>query len=245
MRYIPLATLYDGKQWLVERYRINNLISYSLLDRDRQPLNDLKILAGAFGGKTGEIKFGLGGLPSSITEVENIESTFPKANKYIEQNFTSQTIRDKAAGNAIIHLATHAEFKNGSPFESYLLFGDGSKLTLAEVNDLNLKDTQLVVLSACQTGLGSLGTGTEILGFGYQVHRAGAKASIASLWKVSDGGTQILMSAFYHNLRKANSDISIALRESQLSMIKQNIMEGVNYTHPYFWSSFVLISNSW
>lgn len=245
LRYIPLATLYDGKQWLVERYRINNLISYSLLDRDRQSLNDLTILAGAFGGKTGEIKFGLVGLPSSVTEVENIASTFPKANKYIEQNFTSHAIRDKAAGNAIIHLATHAEFKNGSPFESYLLFGDGSKLTLAEVNDLKLKDTQLVVLSACQTGLGSLGTGTEILGFGYQVHRAGAKASIASLWKVSDNGTQILMSAFYDNLRKANIDISTSLREAQLSMINRNIKEGsVNYNHPYFWSAFVLISNS-
>ncbi|WP_055075752.1 CHAT domain-containing protein [Pseudanabaena sp. 'Roaring Creek'] len=245
LRYIPLATLYDGKQWLVERYRINNLISYSLLDRDRQALPDLTILAGAFGGKAGESKFGLSGLPSSITEVENIASTFPKANKYIEQNFTSQIIRDKAAGNAIIHLATHAEFKNGSPFESYLLFGDGSKLTLAEVNDLKLQDTQLVVLSACQTGLGSLGTGTEILGFGYQVHRAGARASIASLWKVSDGGTQILMSAFYNNLRRANSDTSIALREAQLSMIKPSTKGGVNYSHPYFWSSFVLISNSW
>lgn len=245
LRYIPLATLYDGKQWLVERYRINNLISYSLLDRDRQSLPDLTILAGAFGGKAGESKFGLSGLPSSITEVENIASTFPKANKYIEQNFTSQMIRDKAAGNAIIHLATHAEFKNGSPFESYLLFGDGSKLTLAEVNDLKLQDTQLVVLSACQTGLGSLGTGTEILGFGYQVHRAGARASIASLWKVSDGGTQILMSAFYNNLRRANSDTSIALREAQLSMVKPSTKGGVNYSHPYFWSSFVLISNSW
>ncbi|TYQ31999.1 CHAT domain-containing protein [Pseudanabaena sp. UWO310] len=245
LRYIPLATLYDGKHWLVERYRINNLISYSLLDRDRQSLPDLTILAGAFGGKAGESKFGLSGLPSSITEVENIASTFPKANKYIEQNFTSQMIRDKAAGNAIIHLATHAEFKNGSPFESYLLFGDGSKLTLAEVNDLKLQDTQLVVLSACQTGLGSLGTGTEILGFGYQVHRAGARASIASLWKVSDGGTQILMSAFYNNLRRANSDTSIALREAQLSMVKPSAKGGVNYSHPYFWSSFVLISNSW
>jgi CHAT domain-containing protein/Flp pilus assembly protein TadD len=245
LRYIPLATLYNGKQWLVEKYRINNLISYSLLDLDRQPLNDLTILAGAFGGKAGESKFGLGGLPASIIEVENIASTFPATSKYVEQNFTSQAIRDKTTGKAIIHLATHAEFKNGSPFDSYLLFGDGSKLTLAEVNDLKLKDTQLVVLSACQTGLGSLGTGTEILGFGYQVHRAGAKASIASLWKVSDGGTQILMSAFYDNLRKANIDVSTSLREAQLSMINRNIKEdAVNYNHPYFWSAFVLISNS-
>jgi CHAT domain-containing protein len=55
-----------------------------------------------------------------------------------------------------------------------------------------------VVLSACQTGLSSiLGTGAEILGFGYQVQRAGAKAAIASLWSVSDGSTQLLMQEFY------------------------------------------------
>jgi CHAT domain-containing protein len=56
----------------------------------------------------------------------------------------------------------------------------------------------LVVLSACETGLGGkLGNGEEILGLGYQMQRAGARAAIASLWSVNDGGTQALMNAFY------------------------------------------------
>ncbi|PZO35612.1 MAG: hypothetical protein DCF19_23470 [Pseudanabaena frigida] len=245
LRYIPLAALYDGKQYLVEKYRINNLIAYSLFDSDYKSFTNPRIFAGAFGGKKGEKRFGQNGLPASIPEVEHITATFPNTNKYIERDFTAKTAKEKVSGNSIVHFATHAEFRAGSPLDSYVLFGDGSKITLAEINDLPLKDTALVVLSACQTGLGStLGTGAEILGFGYQVQRAGAKASIASLWSVSDGGTQILMQDFYQNLQKGNIATSTALRDAQLSMIRKSIKEGeVNFNHPFFWSAFVIIGN--
>lgn len=63
----------------------------------------------------------------------------------------------------------------------------------------------LIVLSACQTGLGTLGSGVEILGFGYQVQKAGAKQAIASLWAVSDDGTQALMADFIGNCKKVMS----------------------------------------
>ena len=245
LRYIPIAALYDGKQYLIEKYRINNLIAYSLFDSNHNSLTNLRIYAGAFGGKAGERKFGQTALPFSIPEVEYITSTFPNTNKYIEQNFTAKTTKEKVAGNSIVHFATHAEFSSQSPLDSYVLFGDGSKITLAEINDLSLKDTALVVLSACQTGLSStLGNGAEILGFGYQVQRAGAKASIASLWSVSDGGTQLLMQEFYKKLQKGNIAPSTALREAQLSMIRRPIKEReTNYNHPFFWSAFVVIGN--
>ncbi|MEE3719061.1 CHAT domain-containing protein [Tumidithrix elongata RA019] len=244
LRYIPLAALYDGNQWLVERYRVNNLIAYSLFDPNSKPQANLRIFAGAFGGKSGETRFGLGGLPSTIPEVENIAATLSNTTKLIERDFTASATKAKVAGQTIVHFATHAEFKSGSPNNSYVLFGDGSKVTLAEINEWQLKDADLVVLSACQTGIGSLGNGAEILGFGYQVQRAGAKASIASLWTVSDGGTQVLMEAFYGNLKKGNISMSTALREAQLSMIRKPIKQGeVNFNHPYYWSAFVLIGN--
>ncbi len=245
LRYVPLAALYDGNQWMIEKYRINNLIAYSLFDSDRQASPNLSIFVGAFGGKQGEIKFGQTALPASISEIDNIVSSFPNASRYVEQNFTAKTAREKVAGNAIVHFATHAEFKTGSPLDSYVLFGDGSKVTLAEINEWQLKDTQLVILSACQTGLGStLASGTEILGFGYQVQRAGAKASIASLWSVSDGGTELLMKELYKTLQKGNISTSAALREAQLSMVRKPIKDGeINYNHPFFWSAFVLIGN--
>lgn len=244
LRYIPLASLYDGKQWLVEKYRVNNLIAYSLFNANSNPIQNLSVFAGAFGGKSSETRFNQSGLPSTIPEVDNIAATFANTTKLIEQNFTAQTTKEKSIGRSIVHLATHAEFKTGSPSDSYVLFGDGSKVTLAEINEWQLKGTDLVVLSACQTGIGSRGNGAEILGFGYQVQRAGASASIASLWAVSDGGTQLLMNEFYGNLQQGNLSISTALRAAQLNMIRIPIQEGkTNFNHPYFWSAFILIGN--
>lgn len=70
----------------------------------------------------------------------------------------------------------------------------------------------LVVLSACEAGLGGhLGNGEEILGFGYQIQKTGARAAIASFWAVDDGGTQALMSAFYTLLNTGNLTKSQAL----------------------------------
>jgi CHAT domain-containing protein/Tfp pilus assembly protein PilF len=244
LRYIPLAALYDGNQWLIEKYRVNNLIAYSLFDPDSKPQAKLRIFAGAFGGKDNETRFRFSGLPATIPEVDHIATTFSNTTKLIEQEFTATTAKVKVVGQTIVHFATHAEFKSGNPLDSYVLFGDGSKVTLAEINEWQLKDVDLFVLSACQTGVGSLGNGSEILGFGYQVQRAGAKASIASLWTVSDGGTQLLIAAFYGNLQKQNVSMSTSLRAAQLSMIRQNPQKGeINYSHPYYWSAFVLIGN--
>ncbi|MEE3716339.1 CHAT domain-containing protein, partial [Tumidithrix elongata RA019] len=244
LRYIPLAALYDGKQWLVEKYRVNNLIAYSLFDPDSKPQANLRIFAGAFGGKGGETRFRFSGLPATISEVDRIAAIFTNTTKLIEGEFTATATKSKVVGQAIVHFATHAQFKSGSPLDSYVLFGDGSKVTLAEINEWNLKDTDLVILSACETGLGGSGNGAEILGFGYQVQRAGAKASIASLWTVSDGGTQLLMESFYGNLQKGNVSMSTSLREAQLTMIRRPVKQGeINYNHPYYWSAFVLIGN--
>jgi CHAT domain-containing protein/Tfp pilus assembly protein PilF len=241
LRYIPLAALYDGNQWLVEQYRINNLIAYSLFDADSNPHSNLNIFAGAFGS---EPRSGFSGLPATIPEVNHISTSFSHTTQLIGQDFTAASTKAKVAGQAIVHLATHAEFNSDSPFNSFVLFGDGSKVTLAEINEWQLKDTDLVILSACRTGVGSLGNGTEILGFGYQVQRAGAKAAIASLWTVSDGGTQKLMEAFYGSLKKGNVSLSTSLQEAQLNMIRKPVKQGeINFNHPYFWSAFVLIGN--
>jgi len=104
-----------------------------------------------------------------------------------------------------------------------------------------LPSIDLVVLSACQTALGGVvGSGEEILGFGYQMQRTGAKAAIASLWTVSDGGTQALMDIFYGALSKAKFSKVESLRQAQLSIIRNTKSE---FTHPYYWSAFILIGN--
>ena len=101
-----------------------------------------------------------------------------------------------------------------------------------------MSNIDLIVLSACQTGSGKLGNGIEILGFGYQVQLAGAKASIASLWKVSDEGTQALMKSFYENIKQGDRPTSEALRQAQIDTIRSQ-----QFTHPFYWSAFILIGS--
>ena len=96
----------------------------------------------------------------------------------------------------------------------------------------------LIVLSACQTGLGTLGSGVEIIGCGYQVQKAGAKQAIASLWAVSDDGTQALMADFYRELQKGDVTPIEALHRAQVTLIKSD-----RFNHPSYWSAFFAIGN--
>jgi CHAT domain-containing protein len=128
-----------------------------------------------------------------------------------------------------------------------------------------------LVLSACETGLGGkLGNGEEILGFGYLMQRASAKAAIASLGSVDDGGTQALMNAFYAALQLGAGELppqltkAEALRQAQIALITNNYtalgqQRGLavqqrnteslptsvtqRLSHPFYWASFILIGN--
>jgi CHAT domain-containing protein/tetratricopeptide (TPR) repeat protein len=238
LRYVPLAALYDGKQWLAEKYRISNLIAYSLSDFSPKPKTQPNILAGAFGGKTGEKRFGQNALPATLKEVQAIANSFQNSVTLTEESFSRQAIESKFKNHNILHLATHAEFNIGVPENSFIIFGNGDKIHLGEITDWQIPNIDLIILSACQTGVGKLGDGVEILGFGYQVQKAGAKQAIASLWKVDDAGTQALMAAFYSELQKGDVTVTEALRRAQVSLIKSS-----NFNHPNYWSAFFAIGN--
>ena len=238
LRYVPLAALYDGKQWLVEKYRISNLISYSLSDFVSKPQLPPSILAGAFGGKGDERKFGQTGLPATLKEVQAIANSFQNSTTLTEEQFSRQAIESRLKNYNILHLATHAEFNIGTPENSFIIFGNGDKIGLREITDWQIPNVELIVLSACQTGTGKLDNGIEILGFGYQVQKAGAKQAIASLWKVDDAGTQALMAAFYKELQTGDINVTEALQRAQVSLIRSK-----EFNHPNYWSAFFAIGN--
>jgi CHAT domain-containing protein/Tfp pilus assembly protein PilF len=238
LRYVPLAALYDGKQWLAEKYRISNLIAYSLSDFSPKSKNPPNILAGAFGGNAGAKKFGQSALPATLTEVKAIANSFPNSVTLTEDNFSRQAIESKFKNHNILHLATHAEFNTGSPDNSFIIFGNGDKIRLGEIADWQMPNIDLIILSACQTGVGKLGDGVEILGFGYQVQKAGAKTAIASLWAVNDEGTQALMESFYSELKKGDVTSTEALHRAQVALIRSP-----KYNHPNYWSAFFAIGN--
>ena len=239
LRYVPLAALYDGKQWLIEKYRISNLISYSLSDFVVSPKMQPSILAGAFGGRGDERKFGQAGLPATLKEIQTIADSFPNSIALKEEKFSRQAIESQFKNYNILHFATHAEFNVGAPENSFIIFGNGDKIGLREITNWHIPNVELIVLSACQTGTGTLENGVEILGFGYQVQKAGAKSAIASLWQVDDAGTQALMTAFYNELQKGDVKHTEALRRAQISLIKSS-----DFNHPNYWSAFFAIGNS-
>ena len=107
--------------------------------------------------------------------------------------------------------------------------------TALEASQLNLFGTQLVVLSACETGLGEVANGEGVYGLRRAFALAGAETQLMSLWNVSDYGTQSLMARYYENLT-AGMGRSEALRAVQLEMIEQ----GGEYSHPYYWAAFIL-----
>jgi CHAT domain-containing protein len=238
LRYFPIAALYDGKQWLAEKYQVSNLIAYTLSNFSPQPKNSPSILTGAFGGKAGEQKFGQTALPATVKEVQAIANSFQNSVTLIEEQFTRQAIESRFKNHNILHLATHAQFNTGTPDNSFIIFGNGEKILLNEITDWQIPNIDLIILSACQTGVGKLGDGVEILGFGYQVQKAGAKQAIASFWAVDDAGTQSLMAAFYREFQKGDVTSAEALRRAQVSLIKSS-----NFNHPYYWSAFFAIGN--
>lgn len=268
LRYIPLAALHDGNQWLVQQYQINHITARSLTDFSPSVRKHLRILAGAFVEGTYEFQmdgqeFAFSGLPFAGKEVENLARTIPGTVKLIDQAFGRDAVLLKLSDYTVIHFATHAAFVKGQPETSFILFGNGDKVTLREIENWSLQNLDLVVLSACETGLGGLGNGEEVLGLGYQFQRAGARTAIASLWSVNDSSTQVLMDAFYKALTTPGATKVSALRRAQLALMTghstdSNRPRGIGivlpqelnsdqsnspFAHPYYWAPFILIGN--
>ena len=171
--------------------------------------------------------------------MKDIATKIPATTIFLDDTFSPERIVPRLNEFDIVHLATHATFVSGDPEESFVLFGNGDRVTLPELRDWMLDNASLVVLSACQTGVGGrLGNGEEILGLGYQIQRAGARATIASLWIVSDNGTQVLMERLYEYLARGMPEAE-ALQQAQIDLIES----GSPFDHPFFWGSFVLIGN--
>jgi CHAT domain-containing protein/Tfp pilus assembly protein PilF len=268
LRYIPLAALYDGKQWIAQKYAVNSITAASLSDLNASQPTSLRLLAGAFANEKLVYKvqvvqqknpLELRGLPFAGKEVNDIAAIIPSTNKKIDQAFSLEILKPSFGEYNILHFATHSTFFPGNPEDSFILFGDGERATLRSIDDWSLSGVDLVVLSSCESGLGidsspnnpkpsksNLGNGSEILGLGYQFQKAGARATIASLWSVDDGGTQHLMSAFYNLLKQGNITKTEALRQAQVALItgKGKPQSGIkDLTHPHYWAPFFLIGN--
>jgi CHAT domain-containing protein len=109
--------------------------------------------------------------------------------------------------------------------------GQSSRLSLLELLDRRIR-SRLVVMSACETGLGRMSAGDEITGLTRTFLTAGARVVVSSMWKVSDESTATLMQEFYRGMRSGMSPAD-AMRAAELKVRKQ-------YPHPFYWAPFVV-----
>jgi CHAT domain-containing protein len=153
-----------------------------------------------------------------------------------------QSVLQDTGDYSILHIGTHFSLRPGNVMRSFLVLGDGSRLSLDAISKLSFSGIDLVTLSACQTALGGAVSddGREIEGFSAIVQHAGARQVIASLWQVEDKSTASLMRQLYGRLAKSGVDGARALQQSQVELLALNIGGSRPYQHPFYWAGFVL-----
>ena len=233
LRYLPVAALNDGKQYLVEQYRNVVYTPASQARLKDVPSRQWKALGLGVTRAHGERIPALPGVAEEMRGIIRDEGqgggsakggVLPGVVKLDEQ-FTQETmLAGLRQRPPVVHVASHFQFQPGNETNSALLLGDGSFLSLAQIKSLPnvFGGVELLTLSACNTATGGSGAnGKEVEGFGVLAQRQGAKAVVASLWPVSDASTKMLMQDFYR-LREARTDTTKgeALRQAQLRLLR-------------------------
>mgnify|MGYP000364076921 CR=1 FL=1 len=222
-------------RYLIEQHAISLTPSASVLDFCMQPAGPAiqSILLFGYANEA---------LASITMELQTLELLLPQADLCTGSAATTEHFLSHAANYAILHLATHAQFRIDDPMLSSLALAD-RRLTLAEIARLQL-NADLVVLSGCETGRGQL-RGGDLLSLASGFLGAGVRSLLVSLWRVEDNVAALLMGHFYTALRAGQSRTN-ALRSAQLALLSAS-GEADDlpklYAHPAFWAPFTLLGN--
>jgi CHAT domain-containing protein len=261
LRTLPVAALYDGKQFLVERYSLSLTPSLNLTDVRYASIKNVPLLAMGMSVFSDQPA-----LPAVPVELETITQKLWKGEAFLNQSFTLQTLEAERQNRpfGIIHIATHGQFQPGQLDNSYIQMWE-NKLTLNRMGELKWNDppVELLVLSACRTAIGDR---QAEFGFAGLAVQAGVKTAVASLWYANDAGTLGLMTEFYKSLQLAPMKAE-ALRQAQIAMLRGDVVLDKGFLvgsfgtvplptdlkilgdrdlkHPYYWAGFTMIGSPW
>ena len=234
LHYISFSSLKNDESYLFERHPLFYSPSASVMQftfkNKTERSRDIKVLA-LGNPDLGDLNYDL---PLAEMEANAIKWDFPKIDVLTRENATESWLKKNIGDYQIIHVASHGEFDPINPlFSSLKLTRDESDDGNFEVNEvfgLDIK-ADIVTLSACQTGLGDLVGGDELVGLNRAFIYAGTHSILSSLWRVSDISTAVLIKHFYRNYGK--EDKAESLRKAQL-LVKRF------YPHPSYWAGFNL-----
>jgi CHAT domain-containing protein len=228
LHYLPPHALYINGKRLIERFPIayaSSLTAIKYAQRKGGEKLD-SCLSMGFTPKENEKELfeGEASLVAKLFETE----------PYLDRNATSQLLTN--VDKDVIHLSCHAYFNPKEPLKSGLLLSD-RMLTVKDIFSMIIK-ANLLVLSACQTGLNEQKPGDELIGLTRAFLYSGTGSIMVSLWSVSADSTLKLIESFYTKIKNEKMSKAEALQKAQIEMIRDE-----RYAHPYYWAPFILIGD--
>ncbi|PSB60514.1 hypothetical protein C7B79_25455, partial [Chroococcidiopsis cubana CCALA 043] len=241
LRNIPMSALFDGKQYLVEKYAI--AVSPGLQLINPQPISPANLKALTAGLSVPPANSPFPPLPAVRLEFNLIQQAGVAIAELLDRAFTSKSLETKIDSTSfnVVHLATHGQFSSQAE-NTFILAADGP-INVRKFDDLlrsrnrrRPNAIELLVLSACETAIGDRRAALGLAGIAV---RAGARSTLASLWQIDDEATAIFIGEFYKQLTKTKLTRAEALRQAQLNLMKNY----PNYRRPGYWAAYVLVGN--
>ncbi|MYM75987.1 CHAT domain-containing protein [Duganella sp. FT134W] len=269
LRYLPFAMLHDGRHWLVERLPLQVAGGADSNDVPATSNAPARTHSVALFGQS-QATDDLPALPYVARELQAVSATeragHIPSQTYLDASFTAATLERALQRDSMVHIASHFVLRSGRDDGSYLLLGNGQRLSVAELAQPRFRFTglDLLTLSACETAVpaGVDATGRELASLAWLARERGARNVLASLWRVSDRSTATLMTDFYQALGRGASKPE-ALRQAQLRQIASAAATGAGrarglkaidapapasmpagtHSHPFYWAGFTMLGN--
>jgi len=278
LAYLPFEALWQGDRYLIENFNIKyepSLTSLTLLHKPEASRSRKELLAIAGSNVTDDNKLlsyrksSLSALPSTLMEVDSIATHFQQVSTLKDDEVSETAFKKLLAENSYryVHLATHGVIDENKPNRSGLALSTKEAISASSREDGILRSSEIfgldinsdmVVLSACNTGLGKVVKGEGILGLQRSFFYAGTSTVVVSLWNVYDRSTATMMNEFYKALISENGDKegwgehflrfigwnhslpfgekASAMRKAKLKMINHPL-----FNHPVYWAPFIVV----
>ena len=233
LHYLSFATLHDGRDYLVDRQKLfylpaASVLKYTLARRSSDKKPRILAIGNPDLGNTAL------DLPFAEREAGTLRWNYPDVTTLTRERATESWVREHINEFGVIHIASHGEFDPVNPLFSAIRLTKDSKadgkLQAEEIFGLDIR-ADLVVLSACQTGLGDIRSGDDVVGMNRAFMFAGTHSLMSSLWRVSDVSTAIMMKQFYRNYMTYE-------KAESLTRAMQHVKN--RYPHPGYWGAFLL-----
>ena len=241
-----LNTDSDSTTYLIEKYGIayaNSATLWLQLDAPKKRTPNYLAMAPGFKDKVLMNNIAFAPLPNSKREVDALANYFD-GTAMKDAEATAKNFREDLEKHSILHLATHARINDEFPEYSFLTFTpDTDNQGMLYINDLYAMDidADLVTLSACDTGLGEFHKGEGAISLARAFFYSGANSIVQTSWSINDGSTPEIMDVFYGQLAQGSTK-DRALQQAKLVFLEKHREN--KYSHPYYWSGFLLSGNT-